>query len=123
MPFIRLVLLLMAATLLPGGPAAPRILVHGHRGARAVRPENTLPAFEHAIGAGADVLELDLAVTKDNVLVASHDPVLNPKICSGSGLTRVIREMTLAELKKWDCGSLRNPDYPKQNPVPGTTVP
>jgi glycerophosphoryl diester phosphodiesterase len=57
---------------------AAKILVHGHRGARAARPENTLPAFEYAIEAGADVLELDLAVTKDNVLVVSHDPVLNP---------------------------------------------
>ena len=123
MPLIRLVLLLMAATLLPGGPAAPRILVHGHRGARAVRPENTLPAFEYAIQAGADVLELDLAVTKDNVLVASHDPVLNKAICTGGTGNRVIRQMTLAELRKWDCGALRNPDYPRQQPVPGTRVP
>src|SRR5207249_2130861 len=54
--------------------AADRILVHGHRGARAARPENTISAFEYAIDAGADVLELDLAVTKDNVLVLSHFP-------------------------------------------------
>ena len=57
--------------------AASSILVHGHRGARAVRPENTLPAFEYAIQAGVDVLELDVAVTKDNVLVVSHDPRMN----------------------------------------------
>jgi glycerophosphoryl diester phosphodiesterase len=109
--------------LLSALPGAARIQVHGHRGARAVLPENTLPAFEHAIGVGADVLELDLAVTKDNVLVASHDPVLNPKLCKGPAGTGVIREMTLAELKRWDCGSLQNPDYPKQQTVPGTKVP
>ena len=53
---------------------APRILVHGHRGARAMYPENTIPAFEYAIKVGADVLEMDLAVTKDNVLVISTIP-------------------------------------------------
>jgi glycerophosphoryl diester phosphodiesterase len=100
-----------------------QILVHGHRGARALRPENTLPAFEYAIQAGADVLELDLAVTRDNILVASHDPVLNEKICRGPSGTAVIREMTLDQLRRWDCGSLRNPDYQLQQIVPGTRVP
>src|SRR5215471_9277878 len=55
---------------------APAILVHAHRGGRAARPENTIPSFEYAIKNGADVLELDLAVTKDNVLVVSHSPYL-----------------------------------------------
>ncbi|MBL8234526.1 MAG: glycerophosphodiester phosphodiesterase [Bryobacterales bacterium] len=104
--------------------AAERILVHGHRGARAVRPENTLPAFEYAISAGVDVLELDLAVTRDHVLVVSHDPHMNPKYCTGPGGAKTtIREMTFAELQRWDCGSKVNPDYPKQKAVPGTRVP
>jgi glycerophosphoryl diester phosphodiesterase len=109
-------------TLIPA-LAGSRILVHGHRGARAVLPENTLPAFEHAIRAGADVLELDLAVTEDNVLVVTHDPVLNPAICSGPGTTKVVREMTLSELRQWDCGALRNPAFPRQKPVPGARIP
>jgi len=71
------------------------ILVHGHRGARAHRPENTLPAFEYAISAGADALELDVAVTRDDVVVVSHDLRLG---------RRPIREMTLAEVGLWDCG-------------------
>ncbi|MDX1983822.1 MAG: glycerophosphodiester phosphodiesterase [Bryobacteraceae bacterium] len=104
--------------------AASSILVHGHRGARAVRPENTMPAFEYAISAGVDVLELDLAVTKDNVLVVSHDAEMNPKFCQGpAGLPRVIRRMTLNQLRQWDCGAKANPDYPKQQTVPGTAVP
>ena len=102
---------------------APRILVHGHRGARAALPENTIPAFEHAIRVGADVLELDLAVTKDSVLVVSHDPVLDRAICSGPDGTTVIREMTLAELRRWDCGARKNPAFPKQKPVPVTSIP
>jgi len=117
---MKLVLvLLMSAAVMNAAP----ILVHGHRGARALRPENTIPAFEYAIEVGADVLELDLAVTKDDVLVVSHDPVLNPEICRAPSGSHVIRELTLAELRRWDCGSLRNPKFPKQAPVPGTRIP
>ncbi len=79
--------------------AASKILVHGHRGARAMRPENTLPAFEYAIGIGVDVLELDMAVTKDNVIVVSHDPYLHPPVCSGSVEKATIHELTLAQVK------------------------
>jgi glycerophosphoryl diester phosphodiesterase len=103
--------------------AAPRILVHGHRGARAMRPENTLPAFEYAIDAGVDVLELDMAVTKDNVIVVSHDPYLHPPVCSGAVEKATIHELTLAEVKEWDCGKVRNPGFPKQTPIAGTRMP
>jgi glycerophosphoryl diester phosphodiesterase len=105
-----------------GWTAGP-IQVHGHRGARALRPENTIPAFEYAMGLGVDVLELDMAVTKDDVLVVSHDPLLNPAICKGPGAPRAIRTLTLSELREWDCGALRNPRFPKQTPIPGTRIP
>lgn len=102
-----------------------KISVHGHRGARAAMPENTLPAFEYAIAQGVEALELDLAVTKDNVLVVSHDPELSEKICvAPAGVkSRVIRELTLAEVKQFDCGSLSNKEFPKQKQIPGTRVP
>jgi len=104
-------------------PAAERVLVHGHRGARALRPENTLPAFEYAISIGVDALEMDIAVTKDDVLVVSHDPYLPDTICSGPKSKPVIRTLSLEELRAYDCGSKRNSLYPKQVPVPGTRVP
>jgi glycerophosphoryl diester phosphodiesterase len=101
-----------------------QIQVHGHRGARAVRPENTIPAFQYAIEQGVDVLELDMAVTKDNVVVVSHDETMNPAYCEGpAGATRVIREMTFAELQRWDCGGKVNPQFPQQQAIPGTRVP
>jgi glycerophosphoryl diester phosphodiesterase len=103
--------------------ASDRVLVHGHRGARAVRPENTLPAFEYAITAGVDVLELDMAVTKDDVVVVSHDPLLTSALCTGPKLPAVIHQLTLDELKQYDCGAVKNRKYPKQQPVPGTRVP
>jgi glycerophosphoryl diester phosphodiesterase len=93
-----------------------------------MRPENTLPAFEYAISAGVDVLELDMAVTKDNVIVVSHDPYLEPPVCTGPtdhprGAKATIHELTLAEVREWDCGKTQNPGFPKQTPVPGTRMP
>lgn len=99
--------------------------VHGHRGARAVRPENTMAAFEHAIEAGTDYIEIDVHVTRDDALVVTHDPVMNPVICRGgrAGASAAVRELTLAEVREWDCGSLRNPKFPRQQPAPGARVP
>ncbi len=94
-------------------PFARPILVHGHRGARAMRTENTLPAFEYAIAVGADALEMDVAVTRDDVVVVSHEPKLN----------QPIRDMTLAEVECWDCGATRNPRFPEQVVVPGARIP
>lgn len=100
-----------------------KIEVQGHRGARAVKPENTLPAFEYAISLGVETLELDMQVTKDNVVVVSHDPVLHAPMCKGPAERAVIRQLTLAEVRAWDCGALKNPDFPGQEPVPGTRMP
>lgn len=101
-----------------------RIFVEGHRGARWVLPENTVPSFRHAIDAGADYLELDVAVTKDDVVVVSHDLEIKPSICKGpAGMSRVIRQLTLAEIKQFDCGWMANPDFPAQQALPGTRMP
>ena len=65
------------AVLLAAAPAAfsePAFDLQGHRGARGLAPENTLPAFERALALGVTTLELDTAVTKDGVLVISHNP-------------------------------------------------
>jgi glycerophosphoryl diester phosphodiesterase len=118
---------------------AQTILVHAHRGGRAFRPENTLPSFEYGIQQGADVLELDLAVTKDNVLVVSHSPFLtqpagsdpaslagkNERHCDGPPLPpgTLIHSLTLAELRQYDCGAHALPAFPTQVAVPHTPIP
>jgi glycerophosphoryl diester phosphodiesterase len=115
--------LLLLLTLAMTASAATPILVHGHRGARAVFPENTLPAFEYAIREGVDVLELDMSVTKHDVVVVSHDPTLSAPVCTGPGNHVPIRSLTLAEVRQYDCGAKQNPAFPKQQPVPGTKMP
>jgi glycerophosphoryl diester phosphodiesterase len=102
---------------------ASRILVHGHRGARAILPENTIPAFKYAIECGADFIEMDVLATKDDELVVAHDPHINNTLCTGGPTGVAIRELMLAELKHYDCGALKNPRFPKQQPVPGTRIP
>jgi len=94
--------------------AEARILVHGHRGARAVLPENTIPAFEYAIQAGADFIELDVGVTKDDVPVVTHDPEINPRIRPGPHAGVAIRTLTLAEVREYP-----GPDIPTLDEVLG----
>jgi glycerophosphoryl diester phosphodiesterase len=69
------------------------------------------------------VLELDMAVTKDGVLVVSHDPILEPPVCSGPEPKAVIHQLTLEQVREWDCGKVQNPGFPRQQTVPGTRMP
>jgi glycerophosphoryl diester phosphodiesterase len=122
-PMRKLIFTLMALST-TSISAPPRIEVHGHRGTRGMRPENTIPAFEYAIAHGVDVLELDMYVTKDNVVVVSHDPILHAPMCTGGPRAQtVIKDTTLAELRQWDCGAMKNPQFKRQEPVPGTRIP
>ncbi|MBU2573466.1 MAG: glycerophosphodiester phosphodiesterase [Elusimicrobia bacterium] len=110
------------------GKTGHRPEVHGHRGARAVMPENTLPAFNEALRAGADVLEMDMIVAKDDVIVISHEQSVNPAICLDKdgkkiGKDILIRSLTLKEIREFDCGTLKNPGFPLQKPCPGEKIP
>lgn len=62
-------------------PLPVDIDVQGHRGARGLQPENTLPAFEIALDLGVDTLELDLHFTADGEVVVWHDAVVHPDKC------------------------------------------
>lgn len=108
--------------------------LQGHRGARGLRPENTLAGFAHALAIGVTTLELDCGVTKDTVVVVSHDRVLNPehtRDASGQFLGKpgpMIHELTYAELQQYDVGGIRpGSDYaasfPEQQPVNGQRIP
>src|SRR5689334_22127389 len=59
----------------------PKFDVQGHRGARGLMPENTIPAFEAALDSGVTTLEMDLTVTKDKQVVVSHDHWMSADFC------------------------------------------
>jgi glycerophosphoryl diester phosphodiesterase len=108
--------------------------LQGHRGARGLRPENTLAGFAFALELGVTALELDCGVTKDGVVVVSHDRVLNPDHTRGAdgrfleAAGPSLRELTYAELRQYDVGRIRpGSDYaakfPEQRPVDGERIP
>ncbi len=95
----------------------------GHRGARGLLPENTIPAFLKALAYPVRTLELDLAVSKDSQLVLSHEPWMSAVICSkpdktplteAAAASLAIWGMTYAEVAQYDCGSRGNPRFPDQ---------
>ena len=62
-------------------------LVWAHRGASGYAPENTLPAFKLAAEMGAAGVELDVQLTKDNVIVVCHDEKID-RTSTGAGFIR-----------------------------------
>ena len=101
----------------------PMFDLQGHRGARGLRPENTIPAFIIALDSGVTTVELDVAITKDRQIVVSHEPWMSAAIClkpDGSGIdanedrTFNIYQMDYEELRKFDCGSKGNEKFPEQ---------
>lgn len=72
--------------------------VWAHRGASGYCPENTMPAFEKAVEMGADGIELDIQLTKDDQIVVLHDEWLN-RTSDGKGW---LKDYTLDELRKYN---------------------
>jgi glycerophosphoryl diester phosphodiesterase len=116
-------------------PAATHAFdLQGHRGARGLAPENTLPAFAAALGIGVTTLELDVGVTRDGVVVVHHDLSLNPDIARGpdgawlEGRGPAIAALGYDELARFDVGRIKpGTDYAKrfaaQKPAEGTRIP
>ncbi|MDH3761641.1 MAG: glycerophosphodiester phosphodiesterase [Gammaproteobacteria bacterium] len=125
-----LLILVLAA---PNGIASGFDL-QGHRGARGLMPENTLPAFAAALSIGVSTLEMDLAVTRDRKVVVMHNPRFEPEIArdsEGNWLQQSsdsVHSMSLDTVKSYDVGRL-NPErkyarhYPGQQAIDGTRVP
>ena len=125
---------LLAIVLSLAACTAQALDLQGHRGARGLVPENTLPAFQRALDLGVTTLELDVGVTRDGVLVIHHDATLNPDLtrdASGRFLEQrgpAIHAMTWAQLQGYDVGRLRPGSeyarqFPDQEPVDGTRIP
>ena len=103
--------------------ATPAFDIQGHRGARGLLPENTIPAFIRALELGVTTLEMDVVISKDSQVVVSHEPWFSGVICtqpSGEPVPEEddrsfrIFEMTYDEVARFDCGSRGNPRFPRQ---------
>ena len=114
--------------------APPAFDLQGHRGARGLMPENTLPSFRKAIELGVDTLECDMAITRDGVVVIHHDLHLNPDTTRGpdgqwlAARGPAISELSFDELQRYDVGRLKPgtayaKSYPDQQAVDGTRIP
>ncbi len=97
--------------------------IEGHRGARGLLPENTIPSFLKALEYGVETLELDLAVSADGKLVVSHEPWFSHLISldkNGQPITEAkekehnIFKMKYADIKLYDVGSIGNKNFPEQ---------
>ena len=126
-------LLSMAAALLLVG-CATHFDLQGHRGARGLAPENTLTAFSKALEIGVTTLELDVGITRDGVMVVSHDRYLNPDVirdAQGQHLFArgpTLMSLTVAELQRFDAGRIKPESsyakaFPQQQAVDGERIP
>ena len=108
--------------------------LQGHRGARGLWPENTLAGFARTRALGVSALECDCAVTRDGVVVVSHDPQPNPdhtRDAQGRYLPEPgppICTLSYAQLQQYDVGRIRPgtayaAEFPDQQPVDGERIP
>lgn len=106
-------------------PAFAQIDLQGHRGARGLLPENTIPSVIAALDHGVDTIELDVVVSSDEMVVVSHEPWMSSAICrtpDGRNVTEEdehafnIYTMTYAEAAAFDCGARGHADFPQQRP-------
>jgi glycerophosphoryl diester phosphodiesterase len=119
--FIFGILMIMAGNV--DAQYIPRFDIQGHRGARGIMPENTIPAFIKALELGVTTVELDVVVTKDKKIVLSHEPWMSHEICIDSAGKEFsekeakkfnIYKLTYGEIAQFDCGSKVNPRFPQQ---------
>jgi glycerophosphoryl diester phosphodiesterase len=108
--------------------------IEAHRGGRALFPENTLQSFANALSMGVDTLELDIGVTRDEVIVVSHERGLNPDLARNAEGVYVVppgipfAQLLLAHVKKYDVGKIRSgsayaAQFPDQRAVSGARIP
>ncbi len=98
----------------------------GHRGARGLAPENTVPAFLKALEYPVKTLELDVVISKDSQVVVSHEPWMSATICQQPDGTPVseseekqfnIFNLTWPDIQQFDCGSRGHTGFPEQKPT------
>jgi glycerophosphoryl diester phosphodiesterase len=108
--------------------------LQAHRGGLGLVVESTLPAFENALRLGVSTLELDIQITKDGHAVVTHDRKISADKCRDTApvvagdpkfpyVSRYIKDLTLAQVRTLDCGSLTLDSRPGQHAAPGAAMP
>ncbi len=131
-PTMRIAAAVCATAMLTLAPSHAFDL-QGHRGARGLAPENSIPGWKKALELGVDTIECDMGVTKDDVVVVHHDLRLNAdttRTGDGQWLTAPgpnINQLTFDELQRYDIGRLKPgsnyaKEFPDQQAVDGTRV-
>ena len=116
-----------------GSQSEPAFDVQAHRGGLGLYTESSLAAFANALEMGVTTMELDTQITEDGVAVVTHDRKISNKKCLDTAPATVgdpefpyvgkyIKDLTLAQVKTMDCGSLQLADHPEQQTVPGAKM-
>jgi glycerophosphoryl diester phosphodiesterase len=104
----------------------PAFYKEGHRGTRGLMPENTIPAMIKGVEVGANMIEVDIYLTKDNKVLVVHDPYVNithslyedgKEINKEDAKKYVWRQMNYADIRKFDVGSKPYPAFPQQQNI------
>ncbi|MFY0408969.1 glycerophosphodiester phosphodiesterase family protein [Solicola sp. PLA-1-18] len=136
-PVLGVALAASALTLVPGAPAEakPRDFdLQAHRGGLGLTVESTEASFSKALELGVTTLELDTQVTRDGKVVVTHDRQVSAAKCQDTAPVRVgdpawpyvgdyVKDLTLAQVRTLECGSLRQPRWPGQELAPGSRMP
>jgi glycerophosphoryl diester phosphodiesterase len=106
----------------------PSFLVHGHRGSRGTHPENTFPAFEEAVNAGVDFIEIDVRLSRDGVPIVIHDPVISGQHYldpSGNTIQKAIpvRSLLSAEICSNHAAGVFQKNFPAKRLDSTSTIP
>ena len=113
-------LLILLSILTAQAFAQKKFDIQGHRGARGIMPENTIPAMIKGLQLGATTLEMDIVISKDKQAVVSQEPYFNHEFSltpDGKPITLKdekkynIYKMDYAEVKKFDVGSKVHPRF------------
>lgn len=108
--------------------------LQAHRGGLGLVVESTLPAFENALRLGVSTLELDIQITEDGHAVVTHDRKISADKCPDTApvvagdpafpyVGRYVKDLTLAQIRTLDCGSLTPDSRPGQRAAPGAAMP
>ncbi len=121
------ILFISMMVLTPQKVAAQGFDLEGHRGARGLLPENSIPGFLKALDLGVTTIEMDIVISADKQVIVSHDHYFSSKFCLDQlGNTieneRIddhnIYKLDYTTISKYDCGSKKHPDFPLQSNYP-----